>query len=122
MVAELAGGYLRLNWSAQPRTSADVPALLSAAARHLAELGYDRMLADQTTMLPFTADEQRWITAQWLPEAVASGYRFGAILVSANVLARLATAYITTSVQNLPLRYRSFDSEAAAVEWLLRQA
>ena len=106
----------------QPRTGAAVPAFLTAAAHHLAALGYDRILANQTSMLPFTPDEQHWITSHWLPEVVASGYRFGAILVSTNVLTRLATSYITTSVQNLPLRYRSFDSEAEAVKWLLQQA
>jgi hypothetical protein len=37
------------------------------------------------------------------------------------VLVRLATAYVTTHVQGLPLAYRSFDTETEAVRWLLDQ-
>ncbi|RZK32675.1 MAG: hypothetical protein EOO63_00605 [Hymenobacter sp.] len=73
-------------------------------------------------MIPFSPQAQQWISEDWLPAAVAvSGYRAGAVVVATNVLARLATAYITTSVADLPLRYRSFDTEEDAVAWLFDQ-
>ena len=121
VVADPAG-FLRLNWGAQLRSATDASTFLTAAAQHLTRLGYSCLLVNQVQMPPFTPDEQQWISSHWLPVAVASGYRFGAILVATNVLTRLATSFITTSVQNLPLRYRSFDSEAEAVQWLLQQA
>ncbi|WP_046243895.1 hypothetical protein [Hymenobacter terrenus] len=71
-------------------------------------------------MRSFTAAEQQWVAHKWLPRAVEGGYRRGAVVVSPNVLVRLATAYVTTNVQGLPLVYRSFDSEAEAVRWLLQ--
>lgn len=116
-------GYLRLVWSGQPRQLADTQQLLQAVAAQLAQRRWGRVLADQTHMRPFTPDEQRWVSQQWLPhEARASGYRAGAILVASSVLSRLATAYITSSSpENAFLRYRSFDDEQTATEWLLRQ-
>jgi hypothetical protein len=43
-------------------------------------------------------------------------------MVATDTFARLATAYITTNVQGLSIRYRSFDLETEAVAWLLQQA
>ncbi|MGI4835844.1 MAG: hypothetical protein ACRYFK_20515 [Janthinobacterium lividum] len=117
-----SAGFLRLVWSAQARQLTDTQGLLRAMSQHLGQRGWGRVLANQTYMPPFSPDEQHWINQEWLPgEARTSGYRHGAILVSSNVLSRLATASITGAQQESGLRYRSFDDEATAVAWLLRQ-
>ena len=73
-------------------------------------------------MRAFPTAEQQWIAREWLPRAATEGgYRFGAIVLSEDVFTRLATAYVTTSVQGLPLVYRTFTDEAAAVAWLCQQ-
>jgi hypothetical protein len=114
-------GFLRLTWSATPRTLADTQALLSHTISTLQQRGWSKMLGDQTAMLPFSAAEQQWVAQHWLPLAVqVGGYRYGAIVVSADTYARLATAYITTNVGGLPMRYRSFDDASQAIAWLLR--
>lgn len=115
-------GFLGITWSGQPRSLAATQELFEQLLRQLQTTRHSRVLINQTQMLPFSPSEQQWIAANWLPRAVGpGGYRHGAVLVSRTVLARLATAYITTYVQGLPLVYRSFDSEAAAVRWLLSQ-
>lgn len=116
-------GYLRLVWGSQVRQLPATQALLGALAGQLHQHQWGRVLADQTHMAPFSPDEQQWISQQWLPgEARASGYRTGAIVVASAVLSRLATAFVTNSTQgNSFLRYRSFDDEHTALEWLLRQ-
>ena len=115
-------GFVRVHWSGQPRTLAETRAMLTTAATTLERYGWGRILTNQTSMLPFSPEEQQWITQEWLPAAVlTSGYRFGAVVVSANVLTRLATAFVTTNFSDLPLRYRSFDGEAEAIAWLLQQ-
>jgi hypothetical protein len=43
------------------------------------------------------------------------------VVVSPDVLVRLATAFVTTNVQGLPLVYRTFDTEAQAMQWLAQQ-
>lgn len=114
-------GYLRLQWGSQPRPFADTCALFAAAAAALERYAWGRILVDQVHMRPFTPQEQLWISQEWLPAAVrVSGYRFGAVVVAANVLTRLATAFVTSSPEP-GLRYRSFSTEQEAVGWLLRQ-
>lgn len=115
-------GYLRLVWSSQPRQLPATQALLAALAAGLRQHRLGRVLANQTDMPPFSPDEQRWIAEQWLPQqARPAGYRSGAILVASNVLSRLATALVTGGSHDDATRYRSFDDEASAVAWLLRQ-
>jgi hypothetical protein len=114
-------GYLRLQWGNQPRPLADTRAMFTTAAQALRQRGWGRILINQVQMPPFSSEEQLWISQEWLPAAVrTSGYRFGAVVVAANVLTRLATAFVT-SAPELPLRYRSFGTEKEALAWLLQQ-
>ncbi len=114
-------GFLRMSWSGTPRTLADTQALLTQMAQALRQRGWGKVLADQTLMPSFSPAEQQWIAQEWLAFAVRDcGYSHGAIVVSTDTYARLATAFITTNVQGLPLRYRSFDEEAQAAAWLLQ--
>ena len=114
-------GFLRLDWSGAKRTLADTQGLLTNLARALQQRGWGKVLANQTLMPSFSPAEQQWIAREWLPQAVReSGYRYGAIVVSTDTYARLATAFITTNVGGLPLRYRSFDDAAQATTWLLQ--
>ena len=115
-------GFLRTHWSTGPRTLADTRALFGNMQRELWAHRWSRILINQVGMLPFTPAEQQWVALEWLPQAVReSGYRHGAVVVSADVLVRLATAYVTTHVQGLALVYRSFDRDADAVRWLVQQ-
>ncbi len=115
-------GFLRANWGAQPRTLADTQEFFANMQQQLQAYRWSRILINQVGMLPFSPAEQQWVAHEWLPQAVrVGGYRHGAIVVSHDVLVRLATAYVTTNVQGLPLVYRSFDDEAEAVAWLTQQ-
>ncbi|MBF9221659.1 hypothetical protein [Hymenobacter ruricola] len=115
-------GFLRATWSPGPRTLADTQALFEQMLRGLQQQRWSRILINQLAMPPFSPAEQQWIARTWLPRAVAEGgYRHGAVVVSPDVLVRLATAFVTTTVQGLPLVYRSFDTEAAAAAWLAQQ-
>ncbi|WP_324674325.1 hypothetical protein [Hymenobacter sp. GOD-10R] len=115
-------GFLRANWYSHPRGFDDTRALFTQMQRGLQRYGWSRILVNQVGMQSFSAQEQSWVAQEWLPQAVQEGgYRHGAVVVSREVLVRLATAYITTQVKGLPLVYRSFDTEAEAIQWLLQQ-
>lgn len=117
-----AGGFLRIDWSPEPRTLAELQQFCEQIVQGLRRHGWSRALGNQARMRPFSPEEQQWITREWLPRVVREGgYRHGALVVSPNVLVRLATAYVTTNVHGLPLTYRSFEHEAEAVKWLLQQ-
>jgi len=116
-------GFVRMSWRAGPRTLADTQALLTQLAQALRQRRWGKVLADQTLMPSFSPAEQQWISQEWLPQAVhEGGYRYGAIVVSTDTYARLATAFITTNVGGLPLRYRSFDNAEQATAWLAQLA
>ncbi|RTQ48542.1 hypothetical protein EJV47_16350 [Hymenobacter gummosus] len=122
-LSEDAAGFVHLYWKAAPRTFGDTQVVFTHLAEVLRRRGWGRVLINQQVMLPFSVEEQRWIAEQWLPRAVQeAGYRFGAVVVARDVLTRLATAYVTTHVQGLPLVYRSFETEAEAEAWLGAQA
>jgi len=115
-------GFVRAYWTTEPRTLADTQALFTSMSTALAQWGWSRILVNQVSMRPFSAAEQQWVAQEWLPQAVQhSGYRHGAVVVSTDIYARLATSLITTNVGGLPLRYRSFDQEAEALAWLRQQ-
>ncbi|PJJ52895.1 hypothetical protein [Hymenobacter chitinivorans] len=114
-------GFLRVNWTAAPRQLPDTQALFTHMLMALQRHGWSRILINQVGMPPFSSAEQHWVAQEWVPRAVQAGYRHGAIIVSADVMVRLATAYITTHIQGLPLVYRSFEKAPQAEEWLLQQ-
>lgn len=118
---EDTAGFLRVNWSSNPYRPEEVRALFTHMAYALRRNSWSRILINQVGMRAFSQEEQQWITQEWLPLAVQAGYRHGAVVVSEDVMVRLATAYITTQVNNLPLIYRSFINEAEALQWLLQQ-
>lgn len=115
-------GFLRVYWAAYPRTLAYTQALFASMSEALEQRGWGKILVNQVQMKPFSPPEQQWVAQEWLPQAVQqSGYRHGAVVVSTDIFARLATSFITTNVGGLPLRYRSFDQETEATEWLQQQ-
>jgi hypothetical protein len=115
-------GFLRATWGPGPRTLTDTGALFAAMTRALLQYRWSKILVNQVDMVPFTTQEQLWVAQEWLPHAVQEGgYRFGAVVVSANEFTRLATAFITISVKGLPILYRSFDAEEQAVKWIVQQ-
>lgn len=118
---ENPAGYLEAHWSSAARHEGDAQALFMHMLDALRRHNWSRIIIHQVAMLPFSPAEQQWVAQEWLPLAVQAGYRHGAVVISSNVMVRLATAYVTTQVQGRPLLYRSFESEGEATEWLLRQ-
>lgn len=120
-VEEDPAGFLRTTWSQVARRPEDTRAIFVHMMRGLSHNKWSRMLINQMNMQPFSAQEQEWVAQEWLPQAVEAGYRYGAVVVSTNVMVRLATAYITTQAPASALTYRSFETDAQAVAWLLQQ-
>lgn len=121
-VLEDPAGLVRLMWKPGPRQLSDTQAVLTQARLALQRYGWYRILINQTRMVPFTGEEQQWVSGEWLPLAIEAGYRYGAIVVSPDVMVRLATAFITTQLLGRPLTYRSFENETEALQWLLNQS
>ncbi|SHL65912.1 hypothetical protein [Hymenobacter psychrotolerans] len=120
-VEEDPAGFLRTTWNPVMRQPEDTRAVFVHMMRGLSHNQWSRILINQLNMPPFSAQEQEWVAQEWLPQAVKAGYRYGAVVVSTDVMVRLATAYITTQAPASALTYRSFETDAEAVAWLLQQ-
>ena len=117
---EAPEGFLRLENRPVPRERVQLWALLAHLGQALPRRQWQKILADQRLMTPFTAGEQQWMATEWLPGAVLkNGYRYGAVLVAQNVFARLAMTQLVMATRGLPHTYRTFETEGEAVGWLL---
>lgn len=86
--------------------------LLQALSRNR----WSKVLTDQRLMAPYTPAELAWLSEEWLPRAVHEhGYHHGAFIVSHDVFTRLAMNQLVLANRALPLTYRTFETEAAAV-------
>jgi len=109
-------GYAVVEYQPGPRQLSDLQGLLAQLVRLLTQRGWDRVLADQRLMQPYTPEESEWIRANWLTRGVI--FR-GAILLPHDVFARLASSQLVHEAKAANLSYRLFEEPAAALAWLL---
>lgn len=109
-------GYAVVEYRPGPRQLADLQGLLAQLVRLLTQRGWDKVLADQRLMQPYTPDESEWIRANWLTRGVV--FR-GAILLPHDVFARLASSQLVHEAKAASLSYRLFEELATAEAWLL---
>ncbi|UOQ97795.1 hypothetical protein MUN81_21530 [Hymenobacter sp. 5317J-9] len=115
-------GYVRLEYRAGVREPVQFRAMLTHLAQAMGRHRWSKALIDQREMTPFTPAELDWMANEWLPSAVREcGYRYGAALVAHDVFARLAMNQLVMASRGLAHTYRTFESEADAVAWLLGQ-
>ena len=109
-------GYAVVEYRPGPRQLSDLQGLLAQLVRLLTQRGWDKVLADQRLMQPYTPEESEWIRANWLTRGVV--FR-GAILLPHDVFARLASSQLVHEAKAANLSYRLFEEQAAAEVWLL---
>lgn len=112
-------GYAVVEYRPGPRQLSDLQGLLAQLVRLLTQRGWDKVLADQRLMQPYTPDESEWIRANWLTRGVV--FR-GAILLPHDVFARLASSQLVHEAKAASLSYRLFEELATAEAWLLGPA
>ena len=108
-------GYAVVEYRPGPRQLSDLQGLLAQLLRLLTQRRWDRVLADQRLMQPYTPEESEWIRANWLTRGVV--FR-GAILLPHDVFARLASSQLVHEAKAASLSYRLFEEPGAAVAWL----
>jgi hypothetical protein len=109
-------GYAVVEYQPGPRQLTDLQGLLGQLVRLLTQRGWDKVLADQRLMQPYTPEESEWIRAHWLTRSVL--FR-GAILLPQDVFARLASSQLVHEAKAANLSYRLFEEQGVAEAWLL---
>ncbi|MCI1186969.1 hypothetical protein MON38_06025 [Hymenobacter sp. DH14] len=118
---EHPAGYIVFQYHAGKRALADFQALLTHTGQLLRRRGWQRILADQRLMTPFTEAETAWVTSFWLdPANQPPGGLHAAVMLADDVFARLATNTMRETLQSAALTYRLFKDEATATAWLMQ--
>jgi hypothetical protein len=121
---EHPNGYALIQYTPGPRDFGTFKAFLTHTNLLLRRHGWDKLLADQRTMAPFSEAELAWIQDNWLLRTEDGGRElFGAVLIPAEVFAHLAaTQDMNDTHQQAALTYRIFQDEATATAWLSQLA
>lgn len=112
-------GFAVVTWRKGPRRLDDFKAVLAHLDQLLRLHRWNKLLADQRELMPFTEDERTWVVAEWLPQAVGNGpYRYAAVLPPLDVFARLASKSVASESREKLLTYQFCETEAEAMRWL----
>ncbi|WP_125932411.1 hypothetical protein [Hymenobacter glacialis] len=117
------GGFVIIKHNAGPRRFADVQTLLGQAKLLLAKREWHKMLGDHRLMVPFTTEEETWITELWLNTSQPRRHPlFGAVLLPAEDFAQLPSEVAAATAQAAAMTYRLFGDHDLARAWLEEMA
>jgi hypothetical protein len=112
-------GYVVVDYNAGSRQKGDYVAFLQHLEHLLHRRGWNKMLANQRLMAPFTEEERAWIQGQWLTVSHALQREMvAAVLLPDDVFARLAMSSLLHEAREGALVYRIFNDAQAAATWL----
>lgn len=84
----------------------------------LREHGAIKWLADTRAVGPFTEAQAQWIGTDWLPRAVATGWKYWALVVPDSIESRAMVAGHMNFFEGKGLRINTFTQPDKAWEWL----
>ncbi|SNC77698.1 hypothetical protein SAMN06265337_4299 [Hymenobacter gelipurpurascens] len=117
------GGYVIVDYNAGSRLKTDYTAFLQHLENLLKRRGWNKMLANQRLMAPFTEEEGLWIRGQWLTVSHALQREMvAAVLLPDDVFARLGMNSLMHEAREGALVYRIFNDAQAAAVWLRQVA
>jgi hypothetical protein len=119
LLEQPAGRYILIRYSSGPRRFADLQTLLGHGKQLLALRQWHKVIGDHRRMTPFTPAESAWVNDCWLsmPRARMRDF-YGAVLLPAEVLARIPAEQAGGEATANALTYRLFAEEPEAAAWL----
>lgn len=80
-----------------------------------------KWLSDNRDIAAHSEADTQWINTDWLPRAVAAGWKYWALVVPHDMLARMNMSEFTESFFNMGVRCQVFTDVNEAQAWLERQ-
>jgi hypothetical protein len=111
------GPWVFVEWKAWANSTeyrAAHEAILGAIRDHRAS----RLLIDARQAKVISEDDQRWLTTDWIPRAVAAGRRWTAVVMPSSALVRTIVENIDKRPAQGTPEVRYFDTVEAAGVWL----
>jgi hypothetical protein len=113
-------GFALFRFKPGKRKFSELQGLLIQVRDLLESKGWNRFLADNTLLTPFTPEEVAWIANHWSTAAQRQGGLYGAVVLAQDVFARLAMGQVMHQVHDTAMHFRRFETEAEALAWLLQ--
>jgi hypothetical protein len=84
----------------------------------LTQHGASKWLSDNREIDPHSDEDGRWVNDNWLPRAVAAGWKYWALVVPEEVAARLNMTEFVNSFFERGIRIMVFSEPTNAMKWL----
>ena len=116
-------GYALFRFNAGERKFSELKGLLTQVRRLLELHRWNRFLADQRLLAPYTPQEIAWIVDHWRNASTEHpGGLYGAVVMAHDVFARLAMGQVVQQANSASMYFRRFETEAEATAWLTQNA
>ncbi len=77
-----------------------------------------KWLSDNREIDPHSEEDGKWVNNDWLPRAVAAGWKYWALVVPDDVKGRINMAEFVDSFYNIGIRIMVFTNPNEAMMWL----
>jgi hypothetical protein len=119
--------YLSIRWRSVPQilyaewkgfaTSAEFRAALLKGVQAIREHHVVGYVSDARKAKVFVAEDLKWVTDVWLPQAVGAGLKRMAMVTADQGLGKAIIEGVAKEIDNHGLSMRKFDSVVAATVW-----
>jgi hypothetical protein len=102
----------------KPISGAEFRNVLNEGVKLLQQYGAHKWLSDDRNNSALSDEDTEWSKTDWFPRAQAAGWRFWALVVPADLMARLNLKEFVDTYYELGLRTMVFTEPEEARKWL----
>jgi hypothetical protein len=95
--------------------------VLNEGAKLIQKHGANKWLSDDRENSVLPPEDFDWVNADWLPRVVNAGWKYWALVIPNEMMARLNMTDFVNSFYQRGLRIMVFTKPEEAMEWLQRQ-
>jgi hypothetical protein len=92
--------------------------VLNAGADTMKKYGAAKWLSDDRKNMSLSPEDTEWSKKDWFPRAVESGWKFWALVVPQDILARMNMKEFVDEYYEKGLRIMVFNNPEDAMQWL----
>jgi hypothetical protein len=92
--------------------------VLNTGAKSLQEYGASKWLSDDRGNSALSPEDTEWSMTDWFPRAIKAGWKYWALVVPQDILARMNLKEFVDSYYKQGLRIMVFSKPQEAMEWL----
>ena len=94
--------------------------LLNQGTALLEKHGAIKWLSDNRLLGPLAPEDTQWSTTEWIPQTMAAGWKYWAMVVPDEIQARARLSHVIDTFYDKGLRIMVFTNLEDALEWLGR--